>query len=529
MALIRVKTTQKAALPAAPKPAWAEASAEDRARAFRDWLASGFVIPAGISRGLPLVLHPFQMDYVAAVLARDGSGPKYRTCCLSLGRKLGKSSLLGALHLGFCLPDSPIQIPGYRGAILAPTARLGSYIPLAMVDLMEAAGRKAEISFRQTPSPGSVRFKSCSAIVQLQSGAALSGQGSDCDSMTLDEAGLMGASKSDLFAAALDALGARDGQLLLVGVRATGPQFNTILESKDPRTYVALYGAGDGDNPGDAETWAKALPPGAETIKSRRFMEDAFAKAKADHSTRQFQVFHLNQRIDPAKELICQYHDLAAIYDPACDFLPGEPVHVGIDLGGSSSMTAAAVVGLESGVVKVIGAFPSEPLSLLDRGKRDFVGDLYCRCHEAGELILTGGQVSDLDEFLPSLVALLAGRIVKSVSCDRYRKAEFLTALARQKLNWPVVFRGTGPRDGDNDLRAARRLILARQVRLRRSILLEASIGEATVKTATTGAVSLNKSLPTSRIDVAQAFILALSALLTDREQPAPEYEVEVI
>jgi len=505
------------------------ATATDRAKAFKEWLSSGFTIPAGISRGRPLELHPFQMDFVEATLARDGASPFYRTCCFSLGRKLGKSSLLGAMHLGWALPDSPIFIGGYRGAILAPTARLGGYIPQAMLDMMEVSGRGGEIMFAQRPQPGCVKFRSVSATIQLQSGSGLSGHGSDVDTFTIDEAGLMPPQKSELFASAFDAVAARDGQLLLIGVRATGPQFNTILESKDPRTHVALYGAGPTDDPGNPKTWGKAIPPGGELIKSGRFMEDAFAKAKAEASTRQFQVFHLNQRIDPAKDLLVQYNDLAAIYDETAELLPDEPVHIGVDLGGSSSMTASAVIGLESGVIKVLGAFPSEPFNLAERGKRDFVGDLYVRCYDAGELLLTSGQVSDLDEFLPQLVKIVGDRAVHSVSADRYRKAEFSTALARQRIEWPMIWRGTGPRDGDVDIRAARRLIMSRSVRMKRSVLLEASIAEATVKTASTGAVTLEKSTPTSRIDVVQSAVLALSALLTAREMPAPEYEVVTI
>lgn len=118
---------------------------------------------------------------------------------------------------------------------------------------------------------------------------------------------------------------------------------------------------------------------------------------------------------------------------------------------------------------------------------------------------------------------------VLSVSCDRYRDAEFRTAMARAKIDWPITFRGTGPKDGDADIRATRRLFVSGKAKLRRSLLLEGSLGEADVKVSATGACQLDKSHPHARIDVAQALCLACSALVRAIDTPAAEYEVEVI
>ena len=154
-------------------------------------------------------------------------------------------------------------------------------------------------------------------------------------------------------------------------------------------------------------------------------------------------------------------------------------------------MTAATVAYELSGVVKVLGAFPGADLSLRDRGKRDLVGDLWERCALGGELIETSGSVSDLGEFLPALVAMIGAHPVRSVSCDRYRQAEFETAMARARIGWPVIYRGTGPKDGDADIRATRRLFIAGAVTMRRSLLLEGSMAEADVKVSATGACQL--------------------------------------
>src|SRR3546814_12717140 len=52
------------------------------------------------------------------------------------------------------------------------------------------------------------------------------------------------------------------------------------------------------------------------------------------------------------------------------------PVVIGIDLGGSASMSAAAYYWPQTGRLEVLGTFPTRP-SLLNRGQADGVGSRY--------------------------------------------------------------------------------------------------------------------------------------------------------
>lgn len=525
--MLRFKLTDTASAVSAAVPAVAKAeSPEDQARAFGDWLASNFKVAGGISGGEPFQLHDFQLDFVAAFLARDNGSPRFRTLIHSLPRKCGKSTFMGALLLGLVLPDSPIYRQAFTGILLAPTARHAGYIPKAMLALMETAGREGEVALVQRPAPGKLKVKG-GASIQLLSGDAKSGHGDDVDLAVMDEGGLFPHRQSALFQNAFDALAARDGQLLITGTRIDSPKYQELIEDKNPRTFKQVFGADPEGDTSDPAQWRKATP-GLGKIKSESFLRDAYESAKAAGNLTDFECYHLNLPRSPQKALLVQYHELTPIYDPEAEPIPGEPCWIGLDLGGSSSMTAAAIA-YESGVVKLVGCFPSEPMSLLDRGRKDFCGDVYSRASEAGELFTTSGAVSDLSEFLPELVKRIGPHPVVSVSCDRYRQAELITALSRAKLDWKPIWRGTGPKDGDNDIRATRRLILSKSIRMKRSLLLEAAIGEATCKIAATGAMSLDKSHPNARIDAAQAFVLSCAALLQARETPAPEYTVEVI
>ena len=492
---------------------------------FGEWLSNTFVAPAGPKRGKPFELHPFQRDFLRNYLRRDEDGPTFRTCILSLPRKNGKTALLAAILLGHMLPNSPIYIPGLRAAIVGPTAKHSKLLADAASDLMTAAGRGDECRVLWHPAPG--RLVCGDGLCLLSTGAKTAGHGADLDLAIIDEAGLLPRRQSELFGNFFDALATKGGQLLVTGTRGDSPEYNRLLDSPDKRTHVTLHGADIGEDLSDQAIWAKCNP-GLGPIKSRRFMEDAFEKAKTSGSLSAFGAWQMNQRLDPARELLLDYATLAKCYFPFAESKPGEPCHVALDLGGAASMTAGVVV-YESGCIRVLGAFPSADMNLADRGKRDLVGDLWTRCAEAGEILETSGSVSDLGEFLPELVKIIGPHPVASLTADRYREQECRTALYKAGIAWPVNFRSNGPRDGDADIRATRKLFLAQAVTLKRSLLLEAAIAEADVRVAGTGACRLDKSHHSARIDVAQALTMAAGAMLRARELPAIEYEVEVV
>lgn len=490
------------------------------------WGLATFRVPSGISKGEPFHLNPFQKRLVVALLSRDPDGPTFRTLIYSLPRKLGKTYLLAFILLAFICPDSPIYKKGCVGAVAAPTEKHAGFLADAMRALLETAGREDDLRRRSDPRPGLLEMGDC--VIYLSTGSNWGGHGLGLDFAVIDECGLIAKNQDELITGYYDALSSRDGQLLMTGTRGDNAIFNAAIDNPDPRTHVVLYGADKTDDPSDPKTWAKANPDGGK-IKPPRFLKDAHDKALHSGSLTEFCVWHLNMPISPTRQLLLDYQTLAKSYRSSVTIEPGEPVHIGIDLGGSASMTAATIAYENSGVIKVMGAFPCADLDLMQRGKRDLVGDLWHRCAVQGELIETSGSVSDLQEFLPELIDRIGNHPVASVSCDRYRQHEFETALARAKLSWPVIYRGTGPKDGDADIRATRRLFLAGAVTMKRSILLEGSLGEADVKVSTTGATQLDKSHIHARIDVAQSLCLACSALLRARDAVHPEYEIEVI
>ncbi len=497
----------------------------DVVQAVCDFLAETFIVPAGISAGDRFRLHEFQKEFLSAHLETSGGSPRYRSQLLSLPRKTGKSTFVGAMLLAYMLPESPIHRPMFRASITAPTAKFARFIPQAAIDLMTAVGREDEIALRHAPNPGRLVLGNCYA--QLLSGDSKSGHGDDVDLAIMDEGGLFPRRQDELFDATRNSLAARDGIQIITGTRLDGPKFSELLETKAPNRYVQLHAADQNADPGDPAQWEKATPGGFK-IKSKAFVRGEYDDAKASGNLEDFKTSHLNLPGNPSRELLVDYQTLSLCYQPDPQPIPDEPVYLGLDLGGSASMTAACAV-YESGLVRCIGAFPDEPITLAERGKRDAVSDLYVRCALEGSLLTTAGHVTDLDEFLPFVLEMIGSHPVASVSCDRYRREELLNALGRAGLGWQPVFRGQGPKDGDADIRATRKLFLSRTLRLKRTRLLEAGIAEADCKISTTGAVQLERSHKTARIDVAQALVLGCSALFRAKDVAPIEYSVEVI
>lgn len=189
------------------------------------------------------------------------------------------------------------------------------------------------------------------------------------------------------------------------------------------------------------------------------------------------------------------------------------PVAVSFDLGGSQSMTAAAMYWPTTGLLKVKGAFCDTP-GLEERGRLDAVGDLYVKMHARGELLLYPGFVTPILPFIEEIAAELMGEQVISCSLDRFRKAEAEQAFAEALVHhWEFDWRGVGSgMDGSADIRNTQAEVLEGRIKIEESLLLVHSITDAEVKLDTNQNPSLDKSRKGARIDPLQCTILAVSA-----------------
>ena len=479
-----------------PKPSKEEASS-----LLKQW-AEALVVPSGLLGGTHFVIPDWQLDFIKASM-----GKGIREAGLSVARKNGKSGLIALLLL--CHLVGPLRKPGWRGLVVSLTGRLALELWRAMEEICRR--NDLPVEFRRTPQPGIARGVDNTRVDFLAADRA-SGHGSGADMAIIDEAGLIDEKNRDLWNAMMSSVSGRDGRLIAISIKGDGPMFREMQERVGLESvHWVEYAADPRLSLDDPVAWRQANP-GLETgIKSLQYMKDMAARALASPNDQSaFAAYDLNLPQEPSRELILSVADWQKCVVKALPPKQGKCM-LGIDLGGSTSMTCAAAYWPQSGRFEVWGAFPSVP-DLRARGDADGVGGLYVRMMERGELSQYPGRVTDLPLFFDDIASRLGGETVL-VAMDRYRKAEAITAMESAGVSWPVIWRGRGhshTADGSADVRAFQKMCLSGRVKALRSLMLEAAIAGSSIKRDAAGNPKLDKSKDMARIDALQASVLAL-------------------
>ena len=237
------------------------------------------------------------------------------------------------------------------------------------------------------------------------------------------------------------------------------------------------------------------------------------AIARGGSALSSFRNLNRNERVasDDRSVLITIDEWMAAEVAP--DALPDRdgPVVLGVDLGGSRSMSAASLFWPETGRLECVAAVPSQP-NLADRGAADGVSSRYLEMAERGELVTMGDATVPVDRFLADVVARLDGQPPAAIVGDRFRHAEFVEALRGASLDRvPCVWRGMGWKDGSEDVERFRRALFDGRVKTTPSLLLRSAFADAITLVDPAGNHKLARGRSTGRIDAAAATVIAVA------------------
>ena len=468
------------------------------------WIEDTLIVPTGPMRGEPFRVAPWQASFLL-----DALSPGVRESGLSIARKNGKTSLIGALLLAHLV--GPLRSVKWRCLVVSVTGHLARELRDAVEDTALASGLSDLIRVRKSPAPGSIDGLDGARVTILASDKA-TGHAVGADLAVIDEAGLIPESGRELWNAVLSSISGRDGRLLALGVRGRGPMFAELRERRDTASVVwHEYAAEAGAALDDRSAWEVANPGLADGIKSTSYMSDASARAIASPAdAASFRALDLNQPVEAGRTMIVDVDDWAActgLEQPPRD----GPVVLGFDAGYSASMTALSALWPNSGRLEVYAALPSEP-DLISRGRADGVGGLYETMRERGELSVYPGRVTPVDRFLLECVDALGGSDVAVLGADRVRRAEVEQALSNAGLNWPIEWRGTGASataDGSHDVRAFQRIVLRGDLHSSESLMMASAIAESELRWDSAGNPALDKSRHKARIDALQATVIA--------------------
>lgn len=505
------------------------ARSDDLAEKTLDFIRS-LRIPEGPLNGQCFSLAPFQEQFVRGVL-----DPDVMTAIMSVGRGQGKSMLSAAMALAHLMGVSDPQ-PRRQVIVAARVkeqARIAWEYVQAIVQLLPEE-EQALFTFRQAPRLEISYEGNGGGMIRAVAADAKNLLGLSPTLIIEDEFGHWHPDKGMQLHAALEtSAGKRQAKMVIISTSASDDQhpLSQILDTPPPHSFIIECRAPLG-MPADDLDGIRAANPGSEygIGPSLQWLQEQARVAiqRGGQALTGFRLYSLNQRISDVGKAQLLTADEWQACEVGDDELPpreGECV-VGIDLGLSRSMSAVALYWPLTGRLEVQGAFPHKP-GLADRGEADGVKDRYVRMHDRGELIVTGDSTVQAGPWLRVVWdELVRDADVRALTCDRYRQAELLDALAAAGIRAPVVFRGQGFRDGGQDVEGFRKAVFDGEVRTSPSLLMRSAAADALVVVDDAMNAKLTKARSLGRIDAVSASILAVAE--GQRRKSAPKRKVKL-
>ncbi|XOJ26124.1 terminase large subunit [Paracoccus sp. SJTW-4] len=474
-------------------------------------------VPEGKKAGKPLKLANFQRNFVKGAFSKG-----ITVGVLSIGRGNAKTALSAGLALAELVGALQEHPQPNREIIFAARnrdqARIAFNFVLGYIGGLPESdqaqftirrGSKLEIEFGGN-SGGLARCIAADGKSILGGAPTLA---------IMDERAAWEREKGDnLENAILSGLGKRDGRALIISTSAPDDTntFSRWLDEPPPGAYVQEHRPPFGLPADDLESLLLANPGAAEGIGSTPDWLLSAAKtaiARGGAALSSFRNLNRNERVSIENRSVLVTVDEWLSAEVAPDELPPREgaCILGVDLGGSRSMSAAAFYWPETGRLEALGTFPAFP-SLADRGAADAVAGRYVEMHERGELSVMGENTVPPGPWLAEIVRHLDGIQPACIVGDRFRHAEFAEAMNGAGLaRVPFIWRGFGWKDGAEDIERFRRALFDGEVKVAPSLLLRFAFADAVTLIDPAGNAKLAKGRALGRIDAAAAAVLAVA------------------
>ncbi len=470
-------------------------------------------IPEGPRAGEQIKLAPFQKQFVKGALA-DG----FNVAVLSIGRGNAKTALSAGIALGAVMGKWDRQ-PRREIVIAARTRDQGRIAFDFAVGFMRSLSEDEQALFKVRSSPRlEIEYTGDGGghVIRVIAADGKSALGGAPTLVLMDERGHWEAEKGNaLEHALLSGIGKRGGRALIISTSAADDAhpFSVWIDQDQPGVYRQEHRPAPGLPADDLISLKEANPGAAYGIGSSLEWLQAQARravARGGSTLTAFRLYNRNERVSgETRDLLLTVDEWLACETANLPPRQGQVV-IGIDLGGSASMTAAAFYWPETGRLEALGTFPSKP-SLLDRGRNDGVSGRYVEMQDRGELSTLGDQTVPVAPWLIEVMAHTEGEPVAAITADRYKRAELGEAIDRAGIRCPVIWRGQGFRDGGEDCERFRRAAYDGKVKTAPSLLLRSAFGDAVTLRDPANNLKLAKARSTGRIDAAAATVLAVA------------------
>lgn len=490
----------------------------DKAAKFLETL----VVSEGPRAGQTVKLAPFQRQFVKNALRK-----RTDTAILSVARGGGKSTLSAGLALGSLIGEWKPE--PRRQIILAARSRDQAAICWNHARAF-AAGLpediQARLTFRRAPRLEiELEADDGPHVLSAIAADARNALGMAPSLIVCDErAHWPDGRGDDLEQSLMTGLHKRGGRCIMISTSAPTDShaFSRWIDNPPTGAHVAEYRPAPGLPPDDLDSLLLANPGARYGVgASVQALQEQAKRAieRGGHALTSFRLFVRNERVS------AEARDVLVTLDEwlACETADPPPrqgeVIIGIDLGGSASMTAAAFFWPATGRLEVKGWFPTDP-SLLARGQADGVNSRYCEMQDRGELAVLGNKTVPVAQWLAEVMQRVQGLQIGAVVADRYKQAELAEAMQAAGVRCPVIWRGMGFRDGSEDIERFRRQVYDGTVMIAPSLLMRSALSDAVCLRDPANNAKLAKARSLGRIDAAAATVLAVAEGARRRARP---------
>jgi phage terminase large subunit-like protein len=467
-------------------------------------------VPEGPNAGNPVKLAPFQKRFIRGALADDVT-----TAVLSIGRGNGKSAISAGIALAALMGVIDGQ-PRREIIVAARTRDQGRIAFEFAAGFLRSLDPLVQTRFKLRRSPRleiELDEEHVLRVIAADGRSALGGAPTLC---LMDERGHWELDRgNDLEHALLSGLGKRGGRALIISTSAAtdAHPFSQWIDQPPPGTYVQEHRPPPGLPADDRESLLIANPGAKHGIGSSiKWLEAEAARAlsRGGSALNSFRLYNRNERVSGESRdsllTVDEWLNCETAEPPSRD---GEVI-IGIDLGGSASMSAAAYYWPKTGRLECYGHFPGSP-NLSDRGQADAVANRYVEMEERGELGTLGDKTVPVAPWMREVLARVQGLTVGALVADRYKQAEIGEALDKIGFNAPVIWRGQGFKDGGEDCERFRRAAYDGKVRSLPSLLLRSAFADAVCLRDPANNLKLAKARSLGRIDPVAASVLAVA------------------
>lgn len=471
-------------------------------------------IPEGPKAGQTLKLAPFQKRFIRGAFEKG-----VNIACLSIGRGNAKTALSAGVALAELVgvfDDQP-----RREIIIAARTRDQAAIcyqfVIGFIRGLDDENEKSKFTIRKSPRL-EIEYDDGTSwhIIRCIAADGKTALGTAPTLVVMDERGHWMLDQGDALEAALiSGLDKRGGRALIISTSApddTHP-FSRWLDEPQEGVYVQEHRPAPGLPADDLASLEEANPGakhgiGADLKTLEKSAQRAIARGGSALTS--FRLYNRNERVsDENRDVLLTVDEWLACESADPPERKGQVV-IGIDLGGSASMSAAAFYWPDTGRLETHATFPCNP-GLLDRGQRDGVSDRYIEMNNRGELSTLGDQTVPIAPWLIEMVKRVEGETVAALIADRFKQAELGEAIDKAGIRSPVIWRGTGWKDGNEDCERFQRAAYDGLVVSSPSLLLRSAFSDAVVLRDPANNAKLAKGRSRGRIDAVQATVIAVA------------------